>query len=433
MKTKLPLLVTAVILLAGGAIYWNQRARLSAEMESRNRAASSLEERGVATNGKERRSRLRPGEDPKMGSEAVRQLTLELADLAARNAGDKRLLSDEERAANAKRMGEIYAQIMDLGFGEQLLVMQTISESEDLDRIARWEILSAIAPGMARKDPEGLLDFLIKDSDSLHEINLGVFHQLWIPALVSLAQKDVDTAMRYFRQYDDSKGGPLEAQDWGSIIHSLAEVDPVAAYGMAKQLGGAEAYIGNVLALKLRGKPEALRSEALGLMRSQGDEALRRQFLEATGRYLTDKSFAETRPWLERSGLTDAELAIMIGGVEPAKSTHKDTGEWLEWTMSRAPEVAVTKVTGTMEGWTKSDYKAAGEWLVGLPEGPLKHAAVLGYAGAAAPYDPEGAAEWVATLPIGLERRGLAQKVLENWQDESGAKSSFARREGIAP
>lgn len=430
MKTKLPLLVTAIILLAGGAIYWNQRARLSAEMESRNRAASSLEERGIATDGKERSSRLRPGEDPKMGSEAVNRLTLELADLVARNEGDKHLLSDEERAANAKRMGEIYAQIMDLGYGEQLLVMRIISESDDLGRIARWEILSAIAPSMARKDPEGLLDFLIKDSDSLHGINLGVFHQLWVPALVALAQKDVDAAMRYFRQYDESKGGELTGQDWGGIIDGLAKVNPTAAYRMAEQLGGTE-YMGNVLALNLRGKPEGLRAEALGLMRSQGDEAVHRQFLEATGKYLTDKSFAETRPWLERSGLTDAELAIMIGGLEPAKSTYKDTGEWLEWTMSRAPEVAVTKVTATMEGWTKSDYKAAGEWLVGLPEGPLKRAAVLGYAGAAAPYDPEGAAEWVATLPAGPERRGLAQKVLENWEDKSGAWSSFARREGI--
>lgn len=429
MKMNLSLLITAMILLVGGAIHWQQRGRLESEMKSQRHVMSILEEHGFATgmDGKTKRFRLRHSEEEqKLRNELMRQLTLDLTDLQSRNGSHKHQLTAAER----KKMTELYAQVMDLDFEEQLVVMQTIMDNAGVENRG-WSLLCDIAPSMARKNPERFLDFMIQESASLHDINTGIFHHLWVPALVTIAQTDVDKAIRYFRDYNaEGRGLKLSQQDWGNIIVDLAAVDPVASFQMATELE-AKDYIGFVLASGLRGKPEEIRAEALELMRSQGDEMLHRQFMQKTGEYLTDKSFEETLLWLKNAGLTKDELAMMVEGMEPAASTYKDTGEWLEWSMNQAPEVAITKVSGTMESWTKSDYKAAGGWLIGLPDGPFKRAAVVGYAGAAAPYDPEGASAWVATLPVGPERNQLARRVLENWKGESGARSAFARRERI--
>jgi hypothetical protein len=57
-----------------------------------------------------------------------------------------------------------------------------------------------------------------------------------------------------------------------------------------------------------------------------------------------------------------------------------------------------------VEQWTRNDYKAAGEWIGTLADGPAKNAAIKSFAKTVAPYEPEAAAQWANSLPAGKER-----------------------------
>jgi hypothetical protein len=90
-------------------------------------------------------------------------------------------------------------------------------------------------------------------------------------------------------------------------------------------------------------------------------------------------------------------------------------------------------MSGHRPGWTREDYRAAGEWLAEASvEDATNRAAVGGYVEAVAPHDPRAAAQWVETLPQGDARRTAAETVFRSWrgEDEAAAKR-LAEAEGV--
>jgi hypothetical protein len=111
-----------------------------------------------------------------------------------------------------------------------------------------------------------------------------------------------------------------------------------------------------------------------------------------------------------------------------------DPGRWMAWlaTHDSGDPVFENKARDLMGTWTREDYKAAGEWLVGLQPGPSRESITLSYLETVAPYDVDAATQWARTLspekqPDALRR--IHQALLK--KDEAAARA-FAESHHIA-
>jgi hypothetical protein len=81
--------------------------------------------------------------------------------------------------------------------------------------------------------------------------------------------------------------------------------------------------------------------------------------------------------------------------------------------------------------WTEKDYLAVGKWLNSAPAGPEKSAVASAYAAKVYPYDPEGAKQWIQTLPEGSDRSKALETIYENMPEDSDAAKAFASEFGL--
>jgi len=139
--------------------------------------------------------------------------------------------------------------------------------------------------------------------------------------------------------------------------------------------------------------------------------------------------------WMTDNKLTPGETEVLASGIGySAQSSEK--GQWIAWMGENLGKgKRDQQIRSTVSNWTRSDYRAAGEWLASAPEGPTKMASVKGYVDAVAKYDPQTATQWALTLPVGEERKSALNTVFQNMPKETAAeqeaRESFKAQHGI--
>ena len=150
------------------------------------------------------------------------------------------------------------------------------------------------------------------------------------------------------------------------------------------------------------------------------------------GRGGAKATFVEVSDWLGSANLSGDELAAATKDIEK-KVRVGETGRWLDWlAKSELPDdVAKERAFELATAWTEKDYLAAGKWLNSAPAGPEKSAVASAYAAKVYPYDPEGAMQWIQTLPEGSDRSKALKTIYENMPEDSDAAKAFASEYGL--
>lgn len=90
--------------------------------------------------------------------------------------------------------------------------------------------------------------------------------------------------------------------------------------------------------------------------------------------------FKTSTGWLDSAGLSTTELSEATSSMQFMVALE-DSGRWIEWLGRCAlpEEVTSERIRNLVSRWTREDYRAAGEWLAGFPDGPQKENAVRAY------------------------------------------------------
>ncbi|RYD21997.1 MAG: hypothetical protein EOP88_09450, partial [Verrucomicrobiaceae bacterium] len=216
-------------------------------------------------------------------------------------------------------------------------------------------------------------------------------------ALEQLAIEDASSALEWLRD----KGGKLpdiinEAARF-KVLSTVAASDPQRAFREIGNLGiphpqdaiGAIMRAGNTPAQRLaviaalRGHLATLPDERK--KKEQSDAAL--AHLAQSAVYGGDKVAKE---WIVAAKFTPTEMQAFAKAISERSSDPKEIGGWVECLSSAGAEIfSGQPVQRMISHWTRNDYRAAGEWLLGTPDGPAKQAAVRAYAETVAHYEPE--------------------------------------------
>ena len=217
-----------------------------------------------------------------------------------------------------------------------------------------------------------------------------------------------------------------EKKDIQTVFQCLAEAPPEFQ----------SKYISGALEHYAYSAPK--RTELLEEMRAfastpEQSELVKGQLSELVfGRGGAKATFVEVSDWLESANLSGDELDAATRDMQK-KVRVGETGQWLDWLAKRdlPDDVSKDRAFELATAWTEKDYLAAGKWLNSAPDSPEKSAVASAYAAKVYPYDPEGAMQWIQTLPEGRDRSKAVEIIYQNMPKDSDEANAFASEFGL--
>lgn len=143
-------------------------------------------------------------------------------------------------------------------------------------------------------------------------------------------------------------------------------------------------------------------------------------------------SFIELSDWIASANLSSDELVAATRNMQNNVRVG-ETGQWLDWLANSevTDEVSRERAFELASRWTEQDYQAAGKWLNTAPDSPEKSAFASAYTIKSYPYDPEGAMQWIQTLPQGPDRVKTLEIIYQAMPKDSDAAKAFASEFGL--
>jgi hypothetical protein len=267
---------------------------------------------------------------------------------------------------------------------------------------------------MANDHPEAALAIFTETSD-FKELQ-GMGDHIVPAALGKWAEKDPLGALEWLRGNSGKNADLVSADAKAAIIAGAAKQDPRLALDLIDELEPAPEDRGRIaMGLARSARTPEERNGLLAALREGGDpkRELLHSVLGTMAHQVTSENFDESQEWIATAKLSETEMAEFARNIAPWQ-TKDDTGKWIEWMADKLPPAQLgEKMDQMVTQWTRQDFKAAGEWINGSPEGPAKVAAVKSFARTVAPYEPETAVQWANTLPAGQEREDLLRQIKE--------------------
>jgi len=311
----------------------------------------------------------------------------------------------------------------------QILINQ-FRKADGISEEIRMGLIQITVSNLAERNPGDALSLLVEDGNPL--MNLPDHEILVLSSLSNLSEADPSSAESWLRE------NKLDFMDKDKIHSALVEGTARSNLSLAiKQIQEFEIQDRGAVLAQIAGdlSDPSKRKELLLLMKAQPDlfgKEEQGRALNAMGRQIGKSGYEESVRWIKENKLDELEITKLISGGLMSQAKGKEMGRWVEWMGETLPEDTRNRlISERVKDWTSKDHRAAGEWLLALPNGPAKSASVVAFATSVAPYDPKIAAEWVLTLPAGSKRNDALKAVYEKWPADDPERSSFLKNNPV--
>ena len=403
---RLSLIICALIGLVAALVGWREKQLISREKEENDKllkeVATNFSEDAKPPNTLERRK------DELAMNEKVKALTRDYLALI-RDYGETP--SGESAEEYAKRQANIKSRLEELDPAGIKQFMDECAKNPDMNLRIKRDLNNYVQTVFIWKYPIEMARMMSQS-----------------PELFGISDKTMPEGIIYdpFEYLIYYYSG--EKYDLQTVFQCLAESPPEF---QAKYIGQATKYYAD---------SPARRVELLEEMRDFASTPAQKEIVMGQlselvfGRPDAKGSFIELSDWIGSANLSSEEL------VSATKDMHLkvrvgDTGQWLDWLakVEMPDELSKERAFQLAAEWTEKDYLAVGKWLSSAPDSPEKSAAVSAYAAKAYPYDPEGAMQWIQTLPQGSDRAKALETIYQGMPQDSEAAQAFADDNGLDP
>ncbi|HEY1121715.1 MAG TPA: hypothetical protein VGE67_08950 [Haloferula sp.] len=417
---KASLLISLIILAAGGLLGWKQHGQLVNVRESHRLVeeearALGLDPTSLLTAGKPPLPTKSGREDPAAKIAAAKSFAKELVDFA-KKIKEREKSGEPPDEKFQKQMMETLSRFMELSPTQIKAVIEEFKANPDLDDEMRRNIIGFSILMLANDQPEAAVAIYTESADMKGLGDMG--SHVITSALGKWAEKDPLAAMEWVRKNSEKHAKLITEETKAAILAGAAKQDPKLALGMVNDLGLKESHqVANGLVRSARSAEE--RNALLQTLRAEKEQSdVTKSTLNALGGQLTNEGFEASQAWLSSANLSKDETLAIAQGISSWQS-GADSGKWIEWMDGKVPDdILKAKTDDMVQQWTRTDYKAAGEWIGTLENGTAKNSAIKSFAKTVAPYEPEAAVQWANSLPEGKERDELLETIRKTKKSE---------------
>jgi hypothetical protein len=253
-------------------------------------------------------------------------------------------------------------------------------------------------------------------------------------ALRNWAALDLTAALGWFRQQGGTLPENLAAEAKRSLVLGVMGQDSGRGLSLITELGLAPGEFMSYLgwASKTTEQRGATLAALRDFVAALPEESTRKQTAGAGVKALTQAAAAQgpeaASEWVQQGRLTPEEVGIAADTIARL-AQDQDAGQWIEWMAANLPaDQANQRVSTMLRFWTGQHHRAATAWLNGLPASPLRDQSVRIFAETVAPYEPETAVKWAATLPPGTDRDASLRRIHQTWSKQDPAASAVSAK-----
>ena len=430
---KLSIVISALILAAAVGLGWQIDGRLAAACNDGRKLTAEAAKLGISiSNDHATRSAKRV----RIDSEAeARLLAVEYIHLTKLSAKGGKL--DE---ASQTRYRNCFARISALDASSSKTLIADVLSNQELEKKHRIEqVTFLLSTVLATKDPRTALKFVKEHSAALKDAD-GVENVI-SSSLGTWAKDDPAAAVEWMKKNAVEFPEAMKTQSQANVFSAAAEKDPRLAFMLIAVLGLNYSDSHSALHdIVTAAATDEQRNATLAALREYRDankknRELARAADDMVGYFSSGfekEDFAAATRWIASANLSPKELdnicerlRLNYDGDEPA--------QWIEWYGHQVlPGKAENQIGNWISDWTRSNYEAAGRWLVSTSEGPVKNAAICSYAETIFPQAPAVAMQWIKTLPPGEQRQNTLRYIHENYlRDDLEAAAAFKAEHGI--
>jgi hypothetical protein len=396
---KLSISIAILILIIGAILGWNEEQNLATATKKHRSLVARATALGIPTD-------IEPGDDPATGPDGSahtarrsRALRDDSAAAAEARAYAEELIAfairfkahqDNGAPEDEEIQKGIYThleRLATLGSGQLEILIGEIKRNPSLDDDIRRGIIGLSISLLGEQHPQSALTIALEAADIYD--NPEHAQSIVANALGKWAEQDPLAAVDWLRSHQDSHPHIHGEQTKLGILRGAALQDPRLAIQL---VDGLELETPRKAGQTIAGTAQSStqRTVLLEELRKEADNnsdhlELLNGALSSIGKNMAREGFEASKDWLAENPLSPDETFRFIEGMQPHQ-TGDDTGRWVEWIDSQAPdagrnELIDHRVHHLVSGWTQSDYAAVGSWLNNSDSlGRSKPAAVHAYA-----------------------------------------------------
>ncbi len=435
---KISIAITILILAAAAFFGYSGHTQLEGVRESHAKLSKRAAALGVAigSEGDEggvlvtKRGRKDRDAEAKLAAEDFIAFALELESF--RKDGGR---PDE---AMQERISVFMERMLSLDAGQLKILIAEFRDSKELEGEIRTGMIAFAIMTLANDHPEAALNLFIASEDLLEDGMSG--KHVLSSSLANWASRDPDGALEWVRKNGETHPDLITDAVKAGLVKGAGTNNMALGFNLLQELkmedpGDAIRALGRVA------DTAAKRVEFLSLFRKFEKADLTAYDRDVSGDLnaisdgIVKDGFEVGSRWITDNALSPEEMDSLSKSVlNSAKSGEK--GQWIEWMGENlSKDRSGDRISDIMRSWTRTDYRAAGEWLAGTPEGDTRNSAVKSYAETVAKYDPKTATQWALTLPEGDMRTQSLQDIHRMWPtdtpEQKNEKAAFKEEYGI--
>lgn len=305
-----------------------------------------------------------------------------------------------------KRGMELFLKMADFSGSEIRLLIDHIATDTSIKDKTKSEMVMMSVMLLSQEEPRTALAIIMETKGKILKKNQMTDHFIGI-AIGHLATKDPIAAVQWMKNHKEDIGG-ISDDLRGQVLSSAAQEDLKASFGLMADLEFKEPK--NALANIARSvTPENAGDYLSGIRELDSDQ--KKHALQTLGNSEFWKNFDQATEWIEDTEFQDNEKNSLIQGLR-YHSIKDDPAQWLDWLGSQEEENASAKTSRQIiSQWTQKDFKATGDWVNTLDDGPKKESAVYEYARSLNQHEPQAALAWAKTLQEGDQKAKLMKQI----------------------
>lgn len=371
----------------------------------------------------------------------------------------QRVRSESSRAAREKAINQFAADL--IAFAQKMEEAKKDGNQNDPEIMKEVMVFMDKLTNMSPSDLKSLIQVLSADSS----IKDKTKQELVMMSIMLISADHPEAALTIISESGESLGIDKRNRHLiPMVIQQYAAKDPIAAATwvtensallgdkadeIKNQIVMATAYqdfssaLAMIDTLELEDPNQAFGFLAVGLKAGDQDQfmqALDESDITETQRraalsslvnspFVTE-DFEASTAWLESPALAADDREAFIESLH-YHSVRQNPQDWLTWVSDQEVRSETTSLAyqQILEGWTRNNYVASGEWVGSQEPGPARNAAVETYASTLALHEPAAAAEWAETLPPGENRTELFKKIHQGLlSNDPDSAADFANR-----
>ena len=298
-------------------------------------------------------------------------------------------------------------------------ILNELKETSDISVERAQQFAAKLLFLFGAKEPEMALSLSFDHRDFFGE---RFSKDLIANILDRFARNDPEGALSWLQETLQTTPAAISPRGQSEVLAGVGRKEPARAFALAEELfpdasGPVLPVLEDIVWAAVDGAGRTQLLDAIrsyGMRAGQEEPGVKSELISELGSSIVFAEISPSDAWMETANLTDEEIDAFAKGV--AKTASKNSraasawGTWLGENLSPGPDGQQT-IKRFVSKWADDDYQAAGEWILNTKDGPIKDAAVEGYARAIAQYEPDSAEEWARTLPDGAEREALLDDI----------------------